>query len=79
MNSFEIVFTTVVALTVLSAGSATAIALVVDTRVRPGARIVAVRLVEIAVLGAGPGNNTCCRAELSGAIQTAAGPSPLLP
>ncbi|MBS3652092.1 hypothetical protein KEU06_26165 [Pseudaminobacter sp. 19-2017] len=53
MNHFEIVFTTVVVLTVLSAGSATAIVIAVDTRARPGARIVAVRLMKIAVLGAG--------------------------
>lgn len=53
MNPFEVVFATVVALTILSAGSATAIVLVVDTRARPGARIVAVRLMEVAVLGAG--------------------------
>ncbi|MBS3652581.1 hypothetical protein KEU06_28810 [Pseudaminobacter sp. 19-2017] len=53
MNPFEIVFTTVVALTVLSAASATVIVLLVDTRARPGARIVAARLMEIAVLGAG--------------------------
>ncbi|MBS3651932.1 hypothetical protein KEU06_25320 [Pseudaminobacter sp. 19-2017] len=53
MNPFEIVFTTVVALTVLTAGSATVIVLVVDTRARPGAKTVAARLMEIAVVGAG--------------------------
>jgi hypothetical protein len=53
MNPFAIVFTTVVALTVLSAGSATAIVIAVDTRAKPAARVVAVRLMEIALLGAG--------------------------
>jgi hypothetical protein len=53
MNPFEIVFTIVVALTVLSAGSATAIVIAVDTRAKPGARVVAAQLMEIALLGAG--------------------------
>jgi hypothetical protein len=53
MNPFEIVYATVVALTVLSAASATVIVIAVDTRARPGARIVAARLMEIALLGAG--------------------------
>jgi hypothetical protein len=52
MVSYSFVFFTVLALTLLSASSAAAIALMVDTRTRPSAALVVRRLMQVALLGA---------------------------
>lgn len=52
MSPFEFTFAGVLALTLLSGAAATTIVLAVDTRQRPGARAVAIRLMEVALLGA---------------------------
>ena len=53
MNPFDLVFAATVTLAMFSGAAATAVVIVVDTRTRPGARVVAIRLIEIAVLAAG--------------------------
>ncbi|HEV7254347.1 MAG TPA: hypothetical protein VGN97_14780 [Mesorhizobium sp.] len=51
MSSFQFVISGVLALSILSGVAATAIVLVVDTKQRPGARVVATKLMEVALLG----------------------------
>jgi hypothetical protein len=52
MSPFEITLGAVLALSVLSGAAATIIVLAVDTSQRPGARRVAAKLMEMALLGA---------------------------
>lgn len=53
MPDTQILFWSVLALTIASASAATAIACAVDMRERPAARRLVDRLMQIAVLGAG--------------------------